>query len=770
MIRAICLSCLLFLVLQSNLSAQEDLAIGEWRSFLPHTVGSYVTETEDRIFYVANQTLTRFNKSDLQQQFISTIDGLSGVGVEWASYNSQVGVLVVIYKDSNIDLIYEDEIINISDIPRSTQLSGDRSVRNVFQWEDQILLATGFGLVILDLEDAVIREVVQTPSPVEDVSIWNDQFLAITNGEIFSLGLSQIFNFEFWSLWENETDSWNLDSGLSAVETFDDKLFLAKDSLLYLRNSSETSLLGSFERPTDRVQFLQAGYNYLLVGIRNNADRDYVRFYEPDLSFVESPFSCHGKLSHAIETKEGRIFYGDDFGGYRFSESPTAPCEYIFNDGPKDFANSDIDFRDGKLAIAGGGPRDQQLSYEFSRRGMYILNNGEWTNVSPDNTPELESPDTVLEFFRVLIDPIDTETIWVGSYFSGVVRYREDDIAVYTQENSCLEGTVGDDLRERISGMAFDETGNLWLTNFGAPEGLKVLRRNGECEGWNVPTSSSLVDVSIDPNGFIWSTVFANDAGILVFDPDPEGINGERFKVFNRANSALPTNAVTCLTVDRSGNIWAGTTEGVVLFACGSAVFDFDCSSRPIVAEAGENVGDFLLNNVRITALGVDGANRKWVGTEGGIIVISPSGSEEVFRLNTNNSPLFSDAIVDFEYDGETGIMYIATSEGVMAYRTQTTQGNTFNLPDAYVYPNPVRPEYDGPIAIKGLAEDALVKITDVEGRLIHETRALGGQAVWDGTQWNGDRVASGVYLAWVSGQGEFAQPSDAVLKFVVIR
>src|SRR6056297_30193 len=755
-------------LIMTELMGQPNLAIGEWKSYLPHTIGSYVTESDDRVFYVANQTLTRFNKSDLEQEFISTIDGLSSVGVKWASYNFQAEALVVIYEDSNIDIIYEDEIVNISDIPRNTQLSGDRTVRGIHQWNDQIILATGFGLVIVDLEDAVIRQIVLSPSPMEDVTTWNGQFLALMEGEVYGLEVEDIFNFEFWSLWENIGAAWRVNSNLTSLESFDDKLFLAGDSLLYLRNDNETDTLASFDRQGDQIQFLQAGYNYMMVGIRNGGTNDYVRFYQPDLAFVESAQSCHGRLSHAIETKEGRIFYGDEFGGYRFSETPTAPCEYIFNDGPKDFANSDIDYRDGVLAIAGGGPRDQ-LRYEFSDRGMYILNGETWTNVNPDNTPVLANPE-VLEFFRIKVDPFDKETIWVGTYWGGVIRYSEDDIFVYTKENSCLEGTVGDSQRERISGMAFDETGNLWLTNFGAPQGLKVLRPNGDCEGWNLPTSSSLVDLHIDPNGFIWSTVFANDAGILVFDPDPTGENGERFRVFNRANSALPTNSVTCLTIDRSGNVWAGTTEGVVLFACGNAVFDFDCSSRPIVDESGDNVGDFLLNNVRITALGVDGANRKWVGTEGGIIVLSPSGSEELFRFNTNNSPLFSDAIVDFAYDGEVGIMYIATSKGVMAYRTESTSGNAFNQPDAFVYPNPVRPEYQGPIAIKGLAEDALVKITDLEGRVIHETRALGGQAIWDGNQWSGQQVTSGVYLAWISGQGDFTQPSDAILKFVIIR
>jgi len=768
MIRHIFSCALFFLLSIGSLLTQKELAIGEWKSFLPHTRGSFVTESEDRIFYVADQTLTRFNKSDLSQSFLSTIDGLSNVGVLWVSYNEEAEALVVVYKDSSIDIIYEDEVININDIPRNTQLSGDRSVLGFYQWDHRMLLATGFGLLVLDVREAVIREVVLSPAPIRDVSIWNGQFLALMDGEVYSLGVTQIFNFEFWSLWTRQTEAWQLDTDLSVLESFADQLFLAKDSLLFVRNENETRFLSAFERIGDKIQFLQAGTSYLLVGIRNNAESDYVRFYQSDLEFVESPASCHGRLSHAIETREGRIFYGDEFGGYRFSESPTASCEFIFNGGPKDVANSDIDYREGILAIAGGGPRDQ-LRYEFSDRGFYLLEEGEWTNINPDNTPELADP-VVQDYFRILIDPFDKGTIWIGSYLSGVVKYREDEVIVYDQENSCLEGAVGDSQRERISGMAFDESGNLWLTNFAAPQGLKVFRPNGDCEGWNVPTSSSLVDVHIDPNGFIWSTVFANDAGILVFDPDPEGINGERFRVFNRANSALPTNSVTCLTIDRSGNVWAGTTEGVVLFACGNAVFDFDCSSRPIVDETGDNVGDFLLNNVRITTLGVDGANRKWVGTDGGIIVLSPSGNDELFRFNTENSPLFSDAIVDFEYDGETGLMYIATSEGVMAYRTQTTEGAAFNQPDAFVYPNPVRPEYDGPIAIKGLAEDALVKITDVEGRLIYETRALGGQAIWDGRQWNGARVASGVYLAWVSGQGNFTRPSDAVLKFVVIR
>ncbi|NBC25118.1 MAG: hypothetical protein GVX78_05840, partial [Bacteroidetes bacterium] len=353
-----CLTSTIFL-------AQTELAIGDWESFLPHIRGTYVTESEDYVYYVSDQTLTRFDKDTKTPKPISTIDGLSSVGVEWASYNNAAEALVIIYENSEIDIIYEDEVVNINDIERNTQLIGDRSIRNLFHWNDNIILATGFGILIVDLKDAVIKEVVLSPSPVDDVTVWNGQFVAITNGEVYALDTARILNFGFWSQWDNKTISWKISEDLFTLETFNDKLFLSQGSVLLMRDGSQTLQIDSFERMGDSIRFLQAGYNYLLVGIKNNGDRDFVRFYQSDLSSIQSPSSCHGNLSHAIETREGEIFYGDRFGGYRYSKSPTESCEITFISGPKEFANSDIDFRNGTLAIAGGGPRDQ-LRYEFA--------------------------------------------------------------------------------------------------------------------------------------------------------------------------------------------------------------------------------------------------------------------------------------------------------------------------------------------------------------------------------------------------------------------
>ena len=57
---------------------------------------------------------------------------------------------------------------------------------------------------------------------------------------------------------------------------------------------------------------------------------------------------------------------------------------------------------------------------------------------------------------------------------------------------------------------------------------------------------------------------------------------------------------------------------------------------------------------------------------------------------------------------------------------------------------------FTGTIGIRGLVNNAIVKITDLTGVLVYETLAEGGQATWDGKR-NGERVQSGVYLVFIS-------------------
>jgi hypothetical protein len=118
--------------------------------------------------------------------------------------------------------------------------------------------------------------------------------------------------------------------------------------------------------------------------------------------------------------------------------------------------------------------------------------------------------------------------------------------------------------------------------------------------------------------------------------------------------------------------------------------------------------------------------------------------------LNEDNSPLYSNNITAFAMNYETGEVYIGTDRGLISYKSDATRGiEVHNETAVIAYPNPVRPEYEGVIAIRGLVENANVKITDINGVLIYETTANGGQAIWDGRDYNGRKAASGVYLVF---------------------
>jgi hypothetical protein len=157
-----------------------------------------------------------------------------------------------------------------------------------------------------------------------------------------------------------------------------------------------------------------------------------------------------------------------------------------------------------------------------------------------------------------------------------------------------------------------------------------------------------------------------------------------------------------------------------------------------------------LLQDEKITAIEVDGGNRKWIGTERGVWLFNPTGESMVYNFTSENSPLLSNKIVDIEIDKITGEVFFATDKGIVSFRSDATNGNpTFDA--VKIFPNPVTPDFSGNVGISGLTTDAIVKITDVSGKLVFETRAEGGTAVWGVRDYSGNRVSTGVYLVFAS-------------------
>ena len=141
------------------------------------------------------------------------------------------------------------------------------------------------------------------------------------------------------------------------------------------------------------------------------------------------------------------------------------------------------------------------------------------------------------------------------------------------------------------------------------------------------------------------------------------------------------------------------------------------------------------------------------MATKNGAWLISAEGDKVIYRFTEENSPLLSNDVKGIAIDGKTGEIFFATSNGICSFRSTATQGGETNN-NVLVFPNPVPPGYGGTIAIRGLVDNAIVKITEMDGRLVYQTRALGGQAVWDGKDYKGRKISSGLYLVLVSDDG----------------
>jgi ligand-binding sensor domain-containing protein len=207
----------------------------------------------------------------------------------------------------------------------------------------------------------------------------------------------------------------------------------------------------------------------------------------------------------------------------------------------------------------------------------------------------------------------------------------------------------------------------------------------------------------------------------------------------------LPSNDVLCLAKDKYGFLWVGTSNGIAVFQCPQDVFTSGCEAvLPVVNDGA--FASFLFRGQEVRSIAIDGANRKWVATASGVWLISADGDKVLANYTETNSPLFSNDVKRLAIDGSTGEVFIATAKGLLSFRgTATEAEETKN--NVLVFPNPVPPGYAGSIGIRGLPEASIVKITEPNGRLVFQTRSLGGQAVWDGKDYKGLKSSTGVYL-----------------------
>lgn len=752
---------LVLLVFWTPLSGQR--VKGSWKDHLSYTQATKIAIGDNRVYTATEGGILFVDLSDNSMGKLSDQENLSDFGVKTLAYSSDNKVLVIAYDNSNIDLFFESGVINIPDIQRK-QLTGDKTINNISFNGNNAYISCGFGIVVLNLEK---REVKDTYFIGDDGSMLgvndvvdNGSFIYAATNEGLRVADKTGANLLDYRNWIPVTNIPNSNSKFSHLEIHAGKILAnytpekwAEDKIYVLEGENWVPYnpqLMMFAKD------MQSANNYLLISSRNE-----VIFVDENHSVAGSlnEYNFNGERIYPIHplsaglSADGNIWVADEKNSLVKAYDQTT--EKITPPGPMDNEIFSVYHTGEKLWVAPGG-RTDAWNNTFQRPRFQYMQNDAWKFFERPEYPEL---DGFFDVVQIVEDPMVKDHIFVATWGGGVLEYQNEDfIARYTNKNSPLESAlpqVPDEPFVRIGGLAFDSDGNLWIVNSEVANNLLKLSPSGDWETFDlpgIPNNRTVGQVVVTDNDDKWIVVpRGNDAYVV----DQTGDRKKRLLVtsyFSNGTDEVFTrmNDIYSIVVDLEGAVWMGTSKGVIVYTRPSRIWDVDVlyGNQPGL-DLNDGIYHPLLETETVTAIAVDGANRKWMGTKNsGIFLISEDGDKEIEHFTAENSPLLSNQITSIDINQKSGEVFIGTDEGLIAYQGDATAGAN-KYADVYVYPNPVREHYDGPITITGLIEETDIKITDISGNLVFNTTSLGGDAVWDGTNLNGNRVKTGVYLVF---------------------
>jgi len=753
--------------------------IGQWRSHLPHVSGQWVAQSDSTVYYATEWSVLALDKTERSTEFLSTVQGLSNTGIRLIQYNKGGRVLIIVYNNSVVDLVKENGIVTLNQIRNFQGIVGEKVIYNISVENDSIVyLAGNYGVSKLNVRSNQFNFTTFTNVDTRAAQVLDNQLYIATDEGVYRTPANSpvIADLTSWQFLDSAQGFPGFYRS-SALAVYQNRLYLSVNDTLFQWQNNRLEKI-RFE-PGFNVKYLSAEGAHLLAGYRcNTGCRGKTLYLNAQNQVGVLNEECVGLPNYAVEDQQGRVWLGDAFNrNFRLLNQVNDPnCTQITINSPYSHFSKDLVVANNQLWLASGGV-NQVFSYRFLDHGFASLIDGQWTVYNPGNRVELRGEtnnpnDYLYDFITLAIHPKNGK-VYAGSFIEGLIEFDGKAMKLYNDKNSSLNNAIGDAGRTRVSGLAFDEDGNLWVSNHAADRPISVLKKDSSWQNFKPNCNKTdLHQVVVDENGYKWFATTGSSSGVLLFDEgDPANPGDDRCRIITQTNSEIPISNTNCITLDLDGDVWVGTAQGIVIFECGSNAFDANCRGTRRVIELG-NFNEYLLRYEEVQAIAVDGANRKWVGTKNGVFLLSPTGEEQLAYFNTENSPLFDNNITDIAVNPDNGEVFIGTDKGIISYQSDAIEGNNVNKANVEVFPNPVRPQYVGPIAIRGLARDANVKITDVTGRLVYETQALGGQAVWDGRDYNGQRAQSGVYLVFSTTNARyvgFGKPDAAVAKIVLI-
>lgn len=786
---------IVFFLLTSLIASAQDFS-SLWEGYFSYYNIKDVSQGNDKIYAASENAIFSYDLSTNELQTITTINGLSGETITTIHYSETYQLLIIGYENGLIEVVFDndEEVLSVVDILDKETIAPNLKRVNHFNENDgKIFISTNYGISVYDLVrlefgDSYFIGAGGSQIQVNQTTVFGDYiYAACGNGSAIKKATLSNPNLIDYQQWQS------IGSGdYVAIQTVDNKLYVVSlnRTIYELINDNLIQRFVYQDLPLDTRE----ANNNLIITTNNN-----VYVYDSGFNLISSASTNQDFITNftSATISNEHIYIGTtSFGVLKTLISDTNNYEVIRPMGPLMNIGFKIEAKYNKLWLTYG---DYSVSHNPSplrQYGLSIYEDENWHNVPFDSLL------TARNLNYISVNPFNPNQVFVSSFNDGLLKLNNNQSEIlYNQTNSGLESLVLPSdpsyVSIRVSGSQFDSNGLLWTITSRIDSPLKSYDTG--TNQWRsysfldiIPNSLldelGFSDLVVDRNGVKWIGCYYN--GVIGYNEN----NGN--KKINRVyaiNQNMPTTTVKALAIDNRNQLWIGTIKGLrVLYNTINFLDDPNPNVNEIVI-LEDGIPKELLSNQFVTDIKVDGSNNKWIGTfDSGLFYFSPDGQNTIYHFTKDNSPLPSNTISDISIDSQSGKVYISTPKGLVSFLSGGSNTEE-ELSNAFVYPNPVRPEYNilgfndlnninNGVKIKGLTENVNIKITDIEGNLVAEAQSRinqrtsranynfaidGGTAIWNGKNLANNIVASGVYLILIS---DLDSLETKVLKLAIIR
>lgn len=747
-----------------------------WTGYFSYVSVKDISQGDGQIYVGAENAVFTYDLATQKIKTLSTVNGLSGDFITTIHYSAAFDLLLIGYENGLIEIAKkgDENILKVVDILEKQTIPPDRKRINHFtEYNDKIYIATQYGISVYDLarlefgdtyfigdggsQIDIVQTLVQEPY-IFAASASNGMRRALVADD-------DLIDYQNWTTIMN--------GGFRAADKLGNELYASNRSNTILRFTPD-GVSTPVQNFTSEVQKFRYADNVLTITTQNGS-------YAYSEGFVQES-AVTTLLGFDLDLQAGYGFGNNFYLGTKEDGLLVVPfgsmqATQILPNGPIRNRPFSLDAAPGELWVCFGELDRDYNPYPLSRYGVSQLKDTVWNNIAYEDLSSAVNGEPT-DLVQVTINPQNQGEVFMSSFEKGLLKMVDGEPSIlYNETNSPLDRAYipnpnGDpfDAGIRIYGSEFDSQGNLWFVQTKIDEGLIKLTPGGQFQKTDItailpnPISElALTELVLSRENYVFVGSYNN--GLLGYNPTTNKFNklGKGAGLGN-----LPSLVVRALAIDAQNRVWIGTLKGLrVLYSPGSFFEEGTTPESQAIIILEDGVPQELLFEQSITDIQVDGSNNKWVATSSsGVFYLSPNGQETLLRFTKDNSPLPSNNVQDIAIDPFTGVVYFATTQGLVAYRGTATAPSD-NLENLRAFPNPVRPGFTGKVTIDGLTAQANVKITDITGSLVFEETSEGGSVLWDTTAFGKYKVRSGVYLVLVTTEDNL---ETKAAKIMIIR